>query len=55
MHQPKNQKTVLHLPQSLSGLNTVAIDSLKELVTKAAEDKPGSDYVSVYDAINPPK
>jgi len=37
------------------GLNTVAIDSLKELVTKAAEDKPGSDYVSVYDAINPPK
>ncbi|ELR13318.1 phosphogluconate dehydrogenase (decarboxylating), NAD binding domain containing protein [Acanthamoeba castellanii str. Neff] len=37
------------------GVNTVAVESLREVYTRAAEDNPGADYVAVYNTINPPQ
>ncbi len=40
---------------SATGVNTVAVESLREVYTRAAEDNPGADYVAVYNTINPPQ
>jgi hypothetical protein len=42
-------------PSLPAGVNTVAVESLREVYTEAAEDNPGADYVSVYNTINPPQ